>query len=186
MVSFKVLFITLDISDCNVVGLIGHLKNHFKPYYQLYLIMKDHDPTPDEILYAQGKKPLDPLVQAEYLETLNAKAAGITEAFSRQQEAAAVIFSLKFERISIFLIDIFRNHGIRKGLRTFSHIGSLHATNLSTKYIEKPEFIEMMQYGHQTVPKFTLPKREGVRRRVMKLGEKTINDITEIFAVSFT
>jgi hypothetical protein len=52
--------------------------------------------------------------------------------------------------------------------------------------VEKPEFIEMMQYGHQAVPNFTLPKREGVRRRVMKLGEKTIDDIKEIFAVSFT
>jgi hypothetical protein len=44
----------------------------------------------------------------------------------------------------------------------------------------------MMQYGHHAVPNFTLPKREGVQRRVMKLGEKTINDIREIFAVGFT
>jgi hypothetical protein len=51
--------------------------------------------------------------------------------------------------------------------------------------VEKPEFIEMMQYGHHAVPNFTLPKREGVQRRVMKLGEKTINDIKGIFTVSF-
>jgi hypothetical protein len=70
----------------------------------------DRDPTPDEILYAQGKKPFDPLVQAEYLKTFNAKAAGIKEAFARQQEAAVVFFFI--EHISLFLIDIFRNHGI--------------------------------------------------------------------------
>jgi hypothetical protein len=52
--------------------------------------------------------------------------------------------------------------------------------------VEKPEFIDMMKYGHHAVPDFNLPKREGVQRRVMKLGEKTINDIKELFAVSFT
>jgi hypothetical protein len=44
----------------------------------------------------------------------------------------------------------------------------------------------MMKYGRHAVPDFSLPKREGAQRRVMKLGEKTINDIKEIFAVSFT
>jgi hypothetical protein len=43
----------------------------------------------------------------------------------------------------------------------------------------------MMKYGQHAVPNFTLPKREGIQRRVMKLGEKTINDIMEIFAISF-
>jgi hypothetical protein len=57
--------------------------------------MKDRegDPTPDEILYAQGKKTFDPPAQAEYLKILDAKAAGIKEAFARQQEAAAVFIS---------------------------------------------------------------------------------------------
>jgi hypothetical protein len=56
--------------------------------------MKDRegDPTPDEILYVQWKKPFDPLVQAEYLKILDLKDAGIKEAFARQREGAAVIF----------------------------------------------------------------------------------------------
>jgi hypothetical protein len=95
--------------------------------------MKDRegDPTPDEILYAQAKKPFDPLVQAEYLKILDLKAAGIKEAFSRQREAAAVFFL--FEHTSKFLIYISRNHGIRKNLRSFSHAGLLHAINLSMR-----------------------------------------------------
>jgi hypothetical protein len=51
--------------------------------------------------------------------------------------------------------------------------------------VEKPEFIEMMQYGRHAVLNFNL-KREGARRRVMKLGKETIADIMEIFTVSFT
>jgi hypothetical protein len=51
--------------------------------YQLYLVMKDRegDPTPDEILYAQGKKPFDSIIHAEYSKILDLKAAGIKEAF---------------------------------------------------------------------------------------------------------
>jgi hypothetical protein len=46
--------------------------------------MKDRegDPTPDEILYAQGKKLFDLPIQAEYLKILDLKAAGIKEAFN--------------------------------------------------------------------------------------------------------
>lgn len=40
----------------------------------------------------------------------------------------------------------------------------------------------MMEYGRD--PKtFSLPKRDGVRRRVMKLGEETIQETMDIFAV---
>jgi hypothetical protein len=97
--------------------------------------MKDRegDTTSDEILYAQGKKPFDSLVQADYLKILDLKAAGIKEAFARQQEAAAVFYFF-FERISTFLIYIYRNHGIRKSSRRFSHVGSLHAINLLMRW----------------------------------------------------
>jgi hypothetical protein len=61
--------------------------------------MKDRavDPTPDEILYAQGKKPFDPLVQAEYLKILDLKDSEIKEAFDRQREAAAVCIQFFFD-----------------------------------------------------------------------------------------
>ena len=47
--------------------------------------------------------------------------------------SCSCIFFFFFERISTFLIYIFRNHGIRKGLRSFSHVGSLHVINLLMK-----------------------------------------------------
>ena len=50
--------------------------------------------------------------------------------------------------------------------------------------VERPEFIAAMSYGRPS--KFTLPKRDGVRRRVMKLGEVTVQEIKDMFAVIFS
>ena len=49
--------------------------------------------------------------------------------------------------------------------------------------VEKPEFIAAMSYGRTS--KFTLPKWDGVRRRVMKLGEENVEHIKAMFAVWF-
>ena len=146
--------------------------------------MKDRegDPTPDEILYAQGKKPLDSLVQAEHLKILDLKAAGIKEAFDRQREAAAVFFfSLNiYLYVNLYLQEPWDQKRFEELLTRW-----IIACDQPFDEVEKPEFIEMMQYGHHAVPNFTIPKREGIQRRVMKLGEKTINEIKEIFTVSF-
>jgi hypothetical protein len=50
--------------------------------------------------------------------------------------------------------------------------------------VEKPEFIAVMGYSRHG--KFTLPKRDGVRRRVMKLGDETVEQLKEMFAVKFS
>ena len=49
--------------------------------------------------------------------------------------------------------------------------------------IEKQEFIAAMSYGR--TGKFTLPKRDGVQRQVMKLGEENVEHIKAMFAVWF-
>ena len=71
--------------------------------------MKDRegDPTPNEVLYAQGKKPFDPLVQAKYVKILDLKETGIKEAFARQQKAAVVNFFFFFERTIITFLIFF-------------------------------------------------------------------------------
>ena len=50
--------------------------------------------------------------------------------------------------------------------------------------MEKTEFIVMMEYG-QDPAKFSLPQQEGVRWRVMKLRENTIEETKALFVVSF-
>ena len=41
----------------------------------------------------------------------------------------------------------------------------------------------MMEYGRHDPSKFALPKRDGVRRRVMKLGEENIEAKKAMFLV---
>jgi len=48
--------------------------------------------------------------------------------------------------------------------------------------VEKPEFMATMSYGRSPA-KFTLPKRDGVRRRVMKLGEEAVEETKAMFSV---
>ena len=50
--------------------------------------------------------------------------------------------------------------------------------------VQKPEFISMMEYGQYPKTLF-LPKRDGVCQRVIKLGEETIQETKDIFAVHF-
>jgi hypothetical protein len=59
---------------------------------QLYLVMKGcgTPPTPDEKLYASGKKPFDSSIHANYIEKLEGQVAGIKEAFAKQQAKSAV------------------------------------------------------------------------------------------------
>ena len=48
--------------------------------------------------------------------------------------------------------------------------------------VENPEFIAAMGYG-RTSSNFTLPKKDGIRRRVMKLGEEVVEETKAMFAV---
>ena len=48
--------------------------------------------------------------------------------------------------------------------------------------VEKPEFISMMEYNRDPT-KFSLPKMDGIRRRIMTLGENTLEDTKAMFAV---
>jgi len=51
--------------------------------------------------------------------------------------------------------------------------------------VENPEFIAAMGYG-RTSSKFTLPKKDGVHRQVMKLGEEVIEETKAMFLVRFS
>jgi hypothetical protein len=51
--------------------------------------------------------------------------------------------------------------------------------------VENPEFIAAMGYG-RTSSKFTVPKKDGVRRRVMKLGEEVVEETKAMFLVRFS
>ena len=48
--------------------------------------------------------------------------------------------------------------------------------------VEKPEFVSMMEYSRDPT-KFSLPKKDGIRQRIMTLGENTIEDTKAMFVV---
>jgi hypothetical protein len=49
--------------------------------------------------------------------------------------------------------------------------------------VEKPEFIAMMNITHHPGGPLKMPKRDGIKRRVMKMGEDTIQGVRRMFAV---
>ena len=49
--------------------------------------------------------------------------------------------------------------------------------------VEKPEFIAMMNFTHRSGALLKIPKRDGIKHRVMKMGEETIEGVCEMFMV---
>ena len=60
------------------------------------------------------------------------------------------------------------------------------ASNQPFDEVEKPEFIAMMEYAQNHTPpaSFKMPQRDTIRRRVMDMGDETIESIKDMFAVS--
>lgn len=52
--------------------------------------------------------------------------------------------------------------------------------------VEKPEYIDMMNYAHHPATEIKLPGRNGVKRRVMKMGEDTVEGIRKMFEVCYS
>ena len=130
--------------------------------HQLYLVLYSRScnsiqPSPEEVLYASGKMPFDPLIHAEYVEKLDAPAASIKEAFARQQAKAAMHLVIVFYHNNSNRSN--RNPGTRVIERLL--IEWIAACDQPFDEVEKPEFIAMMEYGRDPT-KFSLPQREGV------------------------
>ena len=49
--------------------------------------------------------------------------------------------------------------------------------------VKEEEFVKLMTYACHPAPSVKLPGREGIRCRVMKMGEETVDGIHEMFAV---
>jgi hypothetical protein len=49
--------------------------------------------------------------------------------------------------------------------------------------VERPEFIAMMNYTHHTGTSLKIPQRNGIKRRLMQMGNDTIGDVRNMFLV---
>ena len=52
--------------------------------------------------------------------------------------------------------------------------------------VEKPEFIAMMNYTHHTGASVKIPKRNGIKLRLIKMGDQTIEDVRKMFLVGYS
>jgi hypothetical protein len=89
-------------------------------------------PLPEEVSYASGKLPFDSSIHAEYIQKLDAQAAGIKEAFARQQARAAVCLVNPFYRNNFNCSN--RNLGTRVSLRSSLSNGLLLVINHLTRW----------------------------------------------------
>jgi hypothetical protein len=162
--------------------LVNNLRVHVKPMYQLYSILKQRDelPTPDEIAIASAKQQLDGKAEAEYLRKLEKSSENIKRAFQDQQAHAAV--SENYPPLVSCLIKL------RQGpwdQEKFEQLLTewIIACDQPFDEVEKPEFVTMMNVTHHAGGPLKMPKREGIKRRVMKMGEETIEGVREMFSV---
>jgi len=151
--------------------------------HQLYCILKNSDetPTPDEIAIASGKKQLDGRTEAEYIKKLKMSSENIKKAFENQQAHAAVS--------NVVFSSIWMSRSDGQGpwdQEKFEQLLTewIVACDQPFDEVEKPEFANMMNFTHHGGGPLNIPKRDGIKRRVMKMGEETIEGLREMFSVS--
>jgi hypothetical protein len=49
--------------------------------------------------------------------------------------------------------------------------------------VERPEFITMMNYAHHTGTPLKILGRNGIKRRLVKMGDETVEGLREMFSV---
>lgn len=50
--------------------------------------------------------------------------------------------------------------------------------------VDRPQFCKMLRYTHHPAPELKIPHRDAIRRRIMKMGEDSVEATKEMFAVS--
>ncbi|KAF5310636.1 hypothetical protein D9619_008095 [Psilocybe cf. subviscida] len=149
-------------------GLIGNLKTCLPPMHRLYLALKDCQDhkeggaTEDEISIAAGRTPLDSAKAIACLQSLEQKTSNLPKAFA-QQEAK----SLEEWDQNKFL-DLLASWIV--------------ACDQPFEEVDRPEFQDLLKYVHHSRASFTIPGRNAIRRRIMKLGEVELAATKEMFS----
>ncbi|KIJ96825.1 hypothetical protein K443DRAFT_124285 [Laccaria amethystina LaAM-08-1] len=127
--------------------------------YRIYCVLnrRPSPPTTEEIVIASGKKPLSEKAQAEYIKKLKSASENIKRAFEEQEGRAVGPWDQeKFESLLTEWII---------------------ACDQPFHKVEKPEFIAVMNHAHHGRGPLNMPKHEGMKQSVMKMGEDTIEDL---------
>ena len=60
------------------------------------------------------------------------------------------------------------------------------ATDQPFSTVDEPEFRDLLMYTHHPSPNLHIPHRDAIKRRIMKMGEDTIEATKEMFKVRMT
>ena len=52
--------------------------------------------------------------------------------------------------------------------------------------VDRSEFRDMLTYAHHPTPNLKIPHRDAIRRRIMKMGEDSVQSTKDMFAMSLT
>lgn len=163
-----------NIYRCSL-GLIGHPK-HLPTMYGLYCVLKGRTepPTAEEIGFTSGKKVLDTKKFPSILK--NSRPPQRTFRSHRKTLQYVSLFSFLAGTISNSV-----NQGPwdqAKFERLFAEW--IVACDQPFDEVDK-EFVKLMTYARHPAPSVKCPSREGIRRRVITMGDDTIAGIREMF-----
>jgi len=154
--------------------------------YSFYTLLKERpvdDPiTQEEISVASGKTTLNPGATANYIKNLEEKSESIRRAFEKQESQALVRSCLG--NCGFFLAE---NGGTQgewdQGKFEELLLEWIIACDQPFDEVEKPEFKKLMEYTSHRAQPLNLPGRNGIKRRVVDMGDDGINETKIMFAV---
>ena len=151
--------------------------------YCLYLLLKDRDEpvTEEEMDIAAGKKTIDPAQAADYLVKLEKASTSIVNLFNQQHQATTVWFL--HWRMQSYSLLLLQEQNWDQG-----HFEQLLANwvvvcDQPFDEVEKPEFRQLLKYTHLR-PSLHIPHRATMKKRIMKMGEDTVEGVKKMIQVS--
>ena len=152
----------------HLAGLISNLKSASPAMHRVYLAMKEWSPddiTAEDVAIASGNTVLDPAAMTEWLSKYKMTTTTIETAFKKQLDAAAGPWEQ--ERFEDFLARW------------------IVAMDQPFFTVDDPEFREFLIYTHHPSPSLSIPRRDVVKGRIMRMCEDTIKATKQMFQVRF-
>jgi len=151
--------------------------------YQLYSILKDCNkpPTPDKIDITSARQQLDWKAEAEYLQKLEKSSENIKKAFQNQQ-AHTIVSEIPSGFVLLATYDLRQGPWDQEKFEQVLMEWVIACDQLFEE-VEWPKFIALMNYMHYTSTLLNILKCNGIKWRLIKMGDNTIEDVCNMFLV---
>ncbi|KAI0282623.1 hypothetical protein BC826DRAFT_974203 [Russula brevipes] len=136
----------------------------------LYPQRSDVPPTPDEIAIASGKKRLDGKTEAEYFKKLKMNLKTSRKHLKSNKPEPMYVKIIPFTTLDSSMAHSTGAWDQEKFEQVLTEW--IIACDQPFNEVEKQEFVTMMNL---------IPKRDGIKRRVMKMGDEIIEGVCEMF-----